>query len=49
MHGVFLKLQLLQHILQVFDAVVVCNGHFSEPNLPDIPGSDSWPGLQLHR
>jgi cation diffusion facilitator CzcD-associated flavoprotein CzcO len=23
---------------EVFDALVVCNGHFSEPRLPDIPG-----------
>jgi hypothetical protein len=28
--------------------VVVANGHYSEPNLPDVPGSSSWPGLQLH-
>lgn len=34
--------------LQVFDAVVVCNGHYSEPNLPDVPGADTWPGLQMH-
>jgi hypothetical protein len=35
-------------VLQVFDAVVVANGHYSEPNLPDVPGAGSWPGLQLH-
>lgn len=33
---------------QVFDALVVCNGHYSEPNLPGVPGDDSWPGLQMH-
>jgi hypothetical protein len=35
--------------LQVFDALVVCNGHYSEPNLPEVPGADQWPGLQMHR
>jgi hypothetical protein len=34
--------------LQEFDAVVVANGHYSEPNLPDVAGADAWPGLQLH-
>lgn len=33
---------------QVFDAVLVCNGHYSEPNLPVVAGSDCWPGLQMH-
>ncbi|XP_047083429.1 flavin-containing monooxygenase FMO GS-OX-like 2 isoform X2 [Lolium rigidum] len=31
-----------------FDAVVVCNGHFTEPRLADIAGIDAWPGKQLH-
>lgn len=34
---------------QVFDAVVVCSGQYSDPNLPEVPGADSWPGLQMHR
>ncbi|KAE8800964.1 Flavin-containing monooxygenase FMO GS-OX5 [Hordeum vulgare] len=33
---------------EVFDAVVVCNGHFTEPRLADIPGIDGWPGKQMH-
>jgi cation diffusion facilitator CzcD-associated flavoprotein CzcO len=33
---------------EVFDAVVVCNGHYSEPRVPTFPGSDTWPGLQMH-
>uniref|UniRef100_A0ACD5UPS2 Uncharacterized protein n=1 Tax=Avena sativa TaxID=4498 RepID=A0ACD5UPS2_AVESA len=33
---------------ETFDAVVVCNGHFTEPRLADIAGIDSWPGKQLH-
>ena len=31
-----------------FDAVVVCNGHYSEPRVPEIPGADTFPGQQLH-
>jgi cation diffusion facilitator CzcD-associated flavoprotein CzcO len=41
-------LPLLGGAEQVFDAVVVANGHYSEPNLPDVPGAGSWPGLQMH-
>ncbi|WIA31017.1 hypothetical protein OEZ86_001056 [Tetradesmus obliquus] len=33
---------------QEFDALVVANGHYSEPNLPQVPGSSGWPGLQMH-
>ena len=31
-----------------FDAVVVCNGHYSEPRSPAFPGSETWPGTQMH-
>ena len=31
-----------------FDAVAVCNGHFSEPIVPDIEGCDGFEGLKLH-
>ena len=31
-----------------FDAVAVCNGHFSEPLVPPILGFDSFPGTALH-
>ncbi|KAM3316755.1 hypothetical protein ACQJBY_034725 [Aegilops geniculata] len=33
---------------EVFDAVVVCNGHFAEPRLAEVAGIDRWPGKQLH-
>ncbi|KAE8780134.1 Flavin-containing monooxygenase FMO GS-OX5 [Hordeum vulgare] len=33
---------------EVFDAVVVCNGHFAERRLADIPGIEGWPGKQMH-
>ena len=38
-------LLLLQHD---FDAVVVCNGHFTEPRLPLVKGSETYPGKQMH-
>ena len=33
---------------EVFDAVMVCNGHYSEPRVPDFPGKHVFPGLQMH-
>ncbi|XP_050226425.1 flavin-containing monooxygenase FMO GS-OX-like 4 [Mercurialis annua] len=33
---------------EIFDAVVVCNGHFTEPQVADIPDISSWPGKQIH-
>ncbi|CAI9263993.1 unnamed protein product [Lactuca saligna] len=37
------------HSVEVFDAVVVCNGHNSEPQLAtDIPGLETWPKKQMH-
>ncbi|KAI3946057.1 hypothetical protein MKX01_024813 [Papaver californicum] len=32
----------------VFDAVVVCSGHYTHPNIAEIPGIGAWPGKQLH-
>ena len=31
-----------------FEAVAVCNGHFAEPLVPDLPGLETFPGLALH-
>ncbi|XP_020890533.1 flavin-containing monooxygenase FMO GS-OX3 isoform X1 [Arabidopsis lyrata subsp. lyrata] len=33
---------------EIYDAVVVCNGHYTEPNITHIPGIKSWPGKQIH-
>jgi thioredoxin reductase len=33
---------------EVFDAVVVANGHYSQPRLPNIEGMDVWQRRQLH-
>lgn len=35
-------------VQEEYDAVVVCNGHFSEPRLPVYPGQSHFPGLQMH-
>ncbi len=32
-----------------YDAIVVCNGHYSEPRVPILRGQDVFPGLQMHR
>ncbi|KAJ9173421.1 hypothetical protein P3X46_016557 [Hevea brasiliensis] len=33
---------------ETYDAVVVCNGHYTEPCVAQIPGISSWPGKQMH-
>ncbi|KAK6142934.1 hypothetical protein DH2020_023282 [Rehmannia glutinosa] len=33
---------------EIFDAVVVCIGHHTQPRLADIPGIEKWPGKQMH-
>ncbi|VVB15186.1 unnamed protein product [Arabis nemorensis] len=33
---------------EIYDAVVVCNGHYTEPCLAEIPGISSWPGKEMH-
>ncbi|CAH9102592.1 unnamed protein product [Cuscuta epithymum] len=37
-----------ERVNEVYDAVVVCNGHFTAPRVADIPGMDVWPGKQIH-
>ncbi|KAK9076427.1 hypothetical protein SSX86_004761 [Deinandra increscens subsp. villosa] len=35
--------------VEMFDAVVVCNGHNTQPRLPtDIPGIETWSKKQMH-
>ncbi|KAL8475946.1 hypothetical protein ACS0TY_028559 [Phlomoides rotata] len=31
-----------------FDAVAVCNGHFTQPIVANFPGREKWPGKQIH-
>ncbi|CDP15885.1 unnamed protein product [Coffea canephora] len=33
---------------ELFDAVVVCNGHYTQPKLANSPGIKKWPGKQIH-
>ncbi|KAF8020448.1 hypothetical protein BT93_G0996 [Corymbia citriodora subsp. variegata] len=33
---------------EVFEAVVVCNGKFTEPRLAEFPGRSTWRGEQIH-
>ncbi|GMP42878.1 hypothetical protein CsSME_00012469 [Camellia sinensis var. sinensis] len=33
---------------EVFEAVVVCNGHNTQPRLANLPGIEKWPGEQVH-
>ncbi|XP_052169062.1 flavin-containing monooxygenase FMO GS-OX-like 4 [Oryza glaberrima] len=33
---------------EVYDAIVVCNGHYTEPRVAHIPGVEAWPGKQMH-
>lgn len=32
----------------MFDAVISAVGNYHQPNLPDVPGIDTYPGEQLH-
>ncbi|KAF2089901.1 thiol-specific monooxygenase [Saccharata proteae CBS 121410] len=38
----FRELQSGNEETQIFDAVVVANGHYSDPYIPDIPGLTQW-------
>ncbi|XP_059318259.1 flavin-containing monooxygenase FMO GS-OX5-like isoform X1 [Lycium ferocissimum] len=33
---------------EVFDSVVICNGHHTVPRLANIPGINNWPGKHIH-
>lgn len=35
-------------ITKVYDAVIVCNGHFFAPRVPDIEGAHDFNGRLLH-
>lgn len=32
----------------IFDAVFICNGHYSAPNIPELPGADRFRGRLIH-
>ncbi|KAL8528157.1 hypothetical protein ACS0TY_005823 [Phlomoides rotata] len=31
-----------------FDALVVCNGHYTHPIVANFPGGEKWPGKRIH-
>lgn len=33
---------------ELYDAVVVANGHYSRPRVPQLPGQAAFPGLLMH-
>ncbi|KAK7252669.1 hypothetical protein RIF29_36781 [Crotalaria pallida] len=33
---------------EIYDAVVICNGHYVQPRVAHIPGIDGWRGKQMH-
>ncbi|XP_055810910.1 flavin-containing monooxygenase FMO GS-OX5-like [Solanum dulcamara] len=33
---------------ELFDSIVICNGHHTIPRLANIPGINNWPGKQIH-
>lgn len=34
--------------VELFEAVVVCNGHHTKPVVAHVPGIEKWPGKQIH-
>lgn len=32
----------------IFDGIMVCNGHYNTPAIPDYPGRDLYLGQQIH-
>jgi len=37
-----------KEIVQIYDAVMVCNGHYNDPVMPTLPGQDQFKGLIGH-
>jgi cation diffusion facilitator CzcD-associated flavoprotein CzcO len=35
-------------VVEEYDAVVVCNGHYADPRVPAFPGQEHWAGRQMH-
>ncbi|XWS61955.1 hypothetical protein CRYUN_Cryun07bG0169100 [Craigia yunnanensis] len=33
---------------EIYDAIAVCNGHYTEPCIAEIPSINLWPGKQMH-
>lgn len=35
-------------MIEIFDAVFVCNGHYFAPNIPKIEGANQFRGNKIH-
>jgi dimethylaniline monooxygenase (N-oxide forming) len=35
-------------VTEVYDAIIVCTGHHSKPNIPDFPGAEDFKGDIIH-
>ncbi|XP_046481448.1 senecionine N-oxygenase [Neodiprion pinetum] len=35
-------------LVEVFDAIMICNGHYFQPNIPELEGHTSFKGRVLH-
>ena len=33
---------------EIFDAVMICNGHLCYPSIPNIPGLEEFEGVKVH-
>ncbi|CAH9110220.1 unnamed protein product [Cuscuta epithymum] len=42
------RTQELTSEVEVFDAVVVCTGHYTQPKLAELPGIEKWHGKHIH-
>ncbi|CAL1541028.1 unnamed protein product [Lymnaea stagnalis] len=37
-----------EEVTQIYEAVLVCNGHYATPKIPNIPGLETFTGQVLH-
>jgi len=42
------KWQVTTNKTETFDAVMICNGHYFKPRVPDVQGMEEFPGLLMH-
>nr|XP_033324761.1 flavin-containing monooxygenase FMO GS-OX-like 2 isoform X1 [Megalopta genalis] len=42
------RLKTKQEEKIVYDAVMICNGHYFDPNMPNVPGIETFSGTVMH-
>lgn len=35
-------------VIEDYDSVLICNGHYHKPSMPKIEGMDTFSGIQMH-